>query len=294
MAIDMTYAAHGEGDARGTGRVIALASRKGGVGKTTTAVHLATSLAATGLRVAVVDLDDQANATEWLRDPSAPRGALEAAKRRLEEVLVAPDGADPAPLALLKTHREGVFLVPGSPETLDADASSGVSGTGHGQLARALEAVRGEVDVALLDVPGQLGRRADMALFAADGVIVPTRPAAMDLAGVAGFYERMLGRQIELGRPADALIEVVGVLLGQVEARTVLAREVYRQLGGLFGAERFDASISKSVRYNELYATGEVIGDVDKKLGRQWAKLAKEVRERAECLWPEWSRALAV
>src|SRR5581483_10689209 len=151
-------------------KILAVANQKGGVGKTTTAINLASALAAAGRKVLLIDIDPQANMTSGigLRGRTAPGGTI-------YNVLTASDGAmlkDPSPFAL-ETSVPGVFAVPADRNLTGAEIEMvGLPGR-ESQLRRFLAPLRERFDHVFIDCPPSLGLLTLNALVAAEGVLIP-------------------------------------------------------------------------------------------------------------------------
>jgi chromosome partitioning protein len=205
---------------------LALANSKGGVGKTTTAVHVATGLARAGHRTLLVDLDPQANATAWLVSqvpPTATTSAEALTTGRVDtgRLLGVPveDGAPP------------LRLLPATAALASADLQLAGEVAGETLLGRALDGLAGEVDFAILDCPPNLGLTVLSALCAADGVVAPVLPAFLSLAGLRRLEDTCERIRVRL----NVRTQVLGYLLFAADAReaiTAESRELLRREAG--------------------------------------------------------------
>ena len=226
--------------------VIAVANQKGGVGKTTTVVSLGAALADRGLRVLVVDLDPQANATSALgqRQGSTTDG--------LYDALVEERPLDPA---ILPTPTEGLSLVPTSPDLAGTEIELVTVMAREFRLKRALDPLRGRYDIVLIDCPPSLGLLTVNALAAADEVIIPVQAEYLALEGLGH-----LSQTIELvRRNVNPDLRVRGIVLTMFDGRTNLARDVEQEVRRHFD-NTFDAVIPRSVRLSEAPSHGLAIG----------------------------------
>ena len=221
--------------------VFALANQKGGVGKTTTTVSLAASLADRGQRVLVVDADPQANATSALGASALESGAL-------YEALV-----DEAPLlpAIQPTVTPGVFIVPTSPALAGAEVELVSVMAREFRMKRALESVRDDFDLVLIDCPPSLGLITVNALAAADEVIIPVQCEYFALEGLSH-----LSHTVELvQRNLNPKLKLRGVVLTMYDARTNLSRDVEAEVRRHFH-NTFRVVIPRSIRLSEAPSHG--------------------------------------
>ena len=206
---------------RGSAFVIVLANHKGGVTKTTSTANLGACLAEAGRRVLLIDGDPQANLSE------AFGWGEEVPGERLEDLLARPDAAarlvPPAALrpdvAVGVGWRERLRIIPCTDQLADVAADLPVSvGEGWEQrLALVLEPLREQFDVVLVDTPPGLGTLSGMAMLAADGLLIPARPADLDVRGAGKLYDL-----VESEIPG---LRILGVLLAAGETRWRVSRE---------------------------------------------------------------------
>jgi chromosome partitioning protein len=209
------------GPGPGSGFVIVLANHKGGVTKTTSTANLGACLAEAGRRVLIVDGDPQANLSEaygWSEDLPG---------ERLEDLLVRPDAAEryEPPLALQPDvapgvgWRERLAIIPCTAALADvaADLTAGGEVGWEDRLARVLTPMRTRFDVILIDTPPGLGTLSGMALLAADGLLIPARPADLDVRGAGRLYDLVESTLPDL--------RILGVLLAAGESRWRVSRE---------------------------------------------------------------------
>lgn len=248
-------------------RTVAVAMQKGGSGKTTTTVNLAAALAEKGLRVLVVDVDPQANATSWLGVTNADKGIF---------ACLCENGSIKD--ALHRTATDGVDLVASSPWLVGAERALAGEVGAETILRRKLKALAGSYDVALVDTPPTLGVLTVGALVAADEVLVPVEAHVMALNGLA----QLLGTVTTVRERLNDELAVLGIVACRVDARTRHAAEVVEELRRRFPAETFATVIRENVRLAEAPSFGQPITAYDGKSAgaEDHRALAKEVRAR--------------
>src|SRR3954468_11378405 len=221
-------------------RIYALANQKGGVGKTTTAVNLAACLAEAGERALVIDLDPQANATSGLGMRANGTSSY--------------DLLDGAPLADLihPTAFANLDLVPAKPDLAGAVGELSGRSDGEHYLAQSLAFGSDRYDFVFLDCPPSLGPLTVNALAAADRVLVPVQAEYYALEGVSQLLE-----SVELvKRRLNPRLELAGVLVTMVDARTRLSADVAGELRRHFGELVFRTQVPRSVRLAEAPSHG--------------------------------------
>ena len=220
-------------------RTIAIINRKGGCGKTTTAVGLAAALGESGWRTLVLDLDPQGSASSWL-------GAGPTDQRELFEVFV---GTQSLADLVGPTRAPGVDLVPASSwlvtaeRTLQVDLALGA--------IRALERLPTEWDFVFVDCPPTLGYLASAALCGCREAVLPVHPHGLDASGIGPVIEEM-GR---IQRQLNPALVLTGIVVGRV-SRTNHARDVIAGLRARHGDAVFGPTIRDSIRVPEAAMAG--------------------------------------
>jgi chromosome partitioning protein len=253
-----------------TARVLAIANQKGGVGKTTTAINLATALAACDKRILIIDIDPQANATTGLGV------AKEELERSSYDVLV-----DEAPIegALLATQVPNLWIVPGAVHLAGAELELAAAFGREHRLERALAELAGRFDYVLIDCPPSLNLLTVNALTAAAGVLVPLQCEYYALEGLS-----QLLKTIDLVRKnLNPHLQVEGVVLTMYDKRNNISDMVAADVRRHFGERVYDTVIPRNVRLSEAPSHGKpaLLYDLRCVGSQAYIQLAGEMLRRA-------------
>ncbi|MFN8016474.1 MAG: AAA family ATPase [Acidimicrobiia bacterium] len=248
-------------------RVIAIANQKGGVGKTTTSVNLGASLAETGCRVLIIDLDPQGNATTGLgiqhRDLEGSVYDVIINDKALE------DCTEP-------TSVRNLFVVPATIDLAGAEIELVPAFSREMKLKRAIVEVKDEYDYILIDCPPSLGLLTVNALAASDDVIVPIQCEYYALEGLGQLLRNVSLVKSNLNQELD----MRGIILTMYDARTKLAEQVEAEVREHFGEKVYNTVIPRTVRLSEAPSFGQPIITFDptSRGAIAYRELAKEVR----------------
>jgi len=251
-------------------RVIAIANQKGGVGKTTTAVNLAASLAAAEQRTLLVDGDPQGNATSGVGvQPDQIRTTV-------YDVLIGDRSIEDA--TIRQVHFRHLDVVPATPDLAGAEVEL-VERQNRERLFRtAISAVQSNYDFVLIDCPPSLGLITLNMLAAADSLLIPLQCEYYALEGLS----QLLNTVHLIQRNINPELAIHGVLLTMYDARLNLSRQVAAEAREYFGAEVFETVVPRNVRLAEAPSFGKpiILYDVASVGAQAYMNVAKELLRR--------------
>jgi chromosome partitioning protein len=253
-------------------KVYAIANQKGGVGKTTTSINLATYLAAAGRKVLLVDMDPQANASSGI-------GALKNIREHtVYDLLIQEDDDVSIFDVIVPTSRRELVVAPCTVDLAAAEVELVGALAREQRLKQALEPIRDRCDYVLIDCPPSLGLLTINALVAADGVLIPIQCEYLALEGLTQLVNTINIVKNKLNRK----LSLVGVVLTMFDPRTRLAGDIVREVRNHFPKEVFDTIINRNVRLSEAPSFGQAILDYDATSpgGLAYRALAEEVIAR--------------
>ncbi len=247
-------------------RVISIANQKGGVGKTTTAINLSASLAASERRTLLIDSDPQANTTTGIGFPKDP------ARRSLYNVLILDE---PLSRVIAKTQVEGLHLIPSDKNLAGASIELVSSENREFKLKKIIEQIRADYDYIIIDCPPTLDLITLNALVASDSVLIPIQCEYLALEGVSDLLDTLM----RIRRTLNPELAIEGIVLTMYDERTTLSRQVADDLRSFFGAQVFGTIIPRNVRLAEAPSHGKpiIFYDIHSKGAEAYVQLAKEV-----------------
>ncbi len=251
-------------------RIIAIANQKGGVGKTTTAVNLAASLAAAEQRTLLVDGDPQGNATSGIGVPRDEIG------ENVYDVLLDPTRIDD--VILKGVQFKHLDVLPATPDLAGAEIELVDQDERELAMRRALERVRDRYDYILIDCPPSLGLITVNMLAAADALLIPLQCEYYALEGLS----QLLNTVHLVQQGVNPTLGIDGVLLTMYDARLNLSRQVATDAREYFGAKVFQSVIPRNIRLAEAPSFGKpiILYDVASVGAQAYMGVARELLER--------------
>ena len=254
-----------------TARILSVANQKGGVGKTTTAINLAASLALADQKVLLVDMDPQGNLTSGvgLKGQASPAGTIYAG--------LTGDVEDPS-VFVLPTQMQSLFLIPADRNLTGAEIDLVPLPNRESRLRTLLEGLREHYDYIFIDTPPSLGLLTLNSLVAADAVLIPLNCEYFALEGLADLVATL--RRVR--GAFNPSLDIAGVLMTMHDERTNLGQQVARDIRAFFTDRVYTTVIPRNVRLGEAPSHGlpAVLYDVKSKGAEAYVTLAREFLAR--------------
>jgi chromosome partitioning protein len=247
-------------------KTIAIANQKGGVGKTTTAINLSASLASTGKRILLIDIDPQGNATNGF---GFEQNKLE---KTIYEVLI---GKEEIEDAILQTEIPNLSLLPANINLVGAEIEL-VNFVGREKiLKQRIAPIKNQYDFIIIDCPPSLGLLTVNALTCADSVLIPVQCEYYALEGLS----KLLNTIHMVRKALNPELGIEGVLLTMFDSRLRLSNQVAAEIWKLFGDKAFKTVINRNVRLSEAPSHGKpiILYDPSSVGCKNYLDLAKEI-----------------
>jgi chromosome partitioning protein len=247
-------------------KIICVANQKGGVGKTTTSVNLAASLAVAERRVLLVDMDPQGNAGSGV---GVDRDLIE------ESIYDALINDAPAARIVVQTELPFLHLLPASTDLAGAELELASVPNREGKLKGILETLSGSYDYIFIDCPPSLSLLTINAMTAANSVLIPLQCEFYAMEGLSQILKTIVLIQQGL----NSALSIEGILLTMFDARNNLSRQVSEEIRANFPRETFQTVIPRNVRLSEAPSHGKpiMLYDITSKGATTYMDLAKEI-----------------
>jgi chromosome partitioning protein len=252
-------------------QILAVSNQKGGVGKTTTTINVAASLAKEGHKVLIIDLDPQGNASSGVGFPRQD------VKMGIYDVIMEYQKFSEV---VKSTDVKGLDLIPATRDLVGAEVELVEEDGRERRLRKVLSSAREHYDYILIDCPPSLGLLTVNALVAADAILIPVQAEYFAMEGLS----ELLVTTSTVRKRLNPDLTRAGIVITMSDGRNRLCQEVEKEIRAIFGAEVFETVIPRNVRLGEAPSFGKPVVDYDPKSRGSIAyrKLAREVMGRIE------------
>tara|TARA_Y100000590_G_C15530268_1_gene942877 strand:- start:180 stop:944 length:765 start_codon:yes stop_codon:yes gene_type:complete len=249
--------------------VLAFSNQKGGVGKTTSAVNIALSLAVTEVRTLLIDLDPQANATTGLSDLFADKNG------NIYDILLKGGGVKEA---ITRTTFSHLDIIASTNDLVGAEVELVSIMAREYQLKKALKPIRKKYDIIIIDCPPSLGLLTINALTASDALVIPIQCEYYALEGLG----QLLNTVRLVQRHLNKKLEIIGILMTMYDSRLNLSKQVVEEVDSFFKEKLFKTYIHRNVRLSEAPSFGKpaLLYDANSTGAQNYMTLTEEILQR--------------
>ena len=252
-------------------KILAFTNQKGGVGKTTSAVNVALSLAVSEVKTLLIDLDPQSNATTGLSE------LFEDLNGNIYDIMLNGDGAKGAITSTSFTHLD---VIASTNDLVGAEIELvGVMAREY-QLQKALKKIKKNYDIIIIDCPPSLGLLTINALTASDALVIPIQCEYYALEGLG----QLLNTVRLVQRHLNKRLEIVGILMTMYDGRLNLSKQVVKEVNGFFKDKLFKTFIHRNVRLSEAPSFGKpaLLYDANSTGAQNYMSLTEEILQRVK------------
>ena len=249
--------------------VLAFSNQKGGVGKTTSAVNIALSLAVTEVRTLLIDLDPQANATTGLAD------LITEGNGNIYDILLQGGGIKQA---ITKTSFSHLDVIVSTNDLVGAEIELVSIMAREHQLQKALKTIRKQYDIIIIDCPPSLGLLTINAFTASDALVIPIQCEYYALEGLG----QLLNTVRLVQRHLNKKLEIIGIIMTMYDSRLNLSKQVVKEVDSFFKEKLFKTYIHRNVRLSEAPSFGKpaLLYDANSIGAQNYMTLTEEILQR--------------
>ena len=252
-------------------KILAFTNQKGGVGKTTSAVNVALSLAVSEVKTLLIDLDPQSNATTGLSELFGDQNG------NIYDIMLNGDGAKSV---ITSTSFPHLDVIASTNDLVGAEIELvGVMAREY-QLQKALKKIKKNYDIIIIDCPPSLGLLTINALTASDALVIPIQCEYYALEGLGQLLNtvRLVQRHLNKG------LEIVGILMTMYDGRLNLSKQVVKEVNGFFKDKLFKTFIHRNVRLSEAPSFGKpaLLYDANSTGAQNYMSLTEEILQRVK------------